>query len=396
MSEGEAEDAVAASLQLPFTHVRAWVVIGGIGMPQGRSRVSLATTSRGEYSLESDIDEAMRLRDRGHAIGNAMLAALVGQGRGGSKEEMLAASLETLLSERKRQTGSMPILLFVGGGQIEVKLGEPRHEEDDYVITFDTFDKNAIANRFNHSHRSIQLALALESSVRVRFQEVAVGTYCTLPNGKTLYSINFHGSGEGTVSTSLADAALPSIARRFAMLDGQPELASSVRLFADMAAYGREPFRAFVSGWAALEILVKKTFREYEDEFYGGLTSPHQPALAAQFIRRARESLGRGLNVRDQFLAMSAVLLPRQSTAEAQGDLDAFLAIKKQRDDIAHGADFDEAALPIQEVNRLLTKYLAAHADRSHERARAEVAAAGGLAAATAPVQEIIEDRRVL
>ena len=57
--------------------------------------------------------------------------------------------------------------------------------------------------------------------------------------------------------------------------------------------------------------------------------------------------------------------LPQQSTADAQADLDAFLAIKKQRDNIAHGGEFDEPRLPLAELNRLLMKYLAAHADRT-------------------------------
>ena len=69
----------AENIRIPFTHVRAWTVIGGIGMPQGKTSVQLATTGNGVYSLETDITEALALSDRGQAIGNAMLGALVGR-----------------------------------------------------------------------------------------------------------------------------------------------------------------------------------------------------------------------------------------------------------------------------------------------------------------------------
>lgn len=355
-----------ASRRLPFTHVRAWAVMDCIRMPKDELSVVLSATVDGTYSLEQDITEAMQFVDRGQAIGRAMLAGgLLGQSQGTSKEERLQASLAALHDERNRQIGTFPVLFFVGHGEVDVRFDSPLHEDDDEVVTFDAFDKGSVRQQFEHGHRAMQLALALESGDRMRFREVGGGTYCTMPSGKPFHSISFHMGAEGSVSRSFMPGSVPSIARRFAMLNSQSELASTVRLFADMAAFGREPFRAFVSGWTALEILVKKSFKEYESEFYEGLTFPHQPELAQQFLERARASLGKSLNVRDQFLAMSAVLLPQQSTADAQADLDAFLAIKKQRDNIAHGGEFDEPRLPLAELNRLLMKYLAAHADRT-------------------------------
>lgn len=364
-----------------FTHVRAWRVIGGIGMPPGQSSFQLVTTDAGTYSMEADADTALAVSDRGFAIGNVMLGGMFGVATGASADERMAAALAEIRSERQRKIGGQPVLLFVGHGETVVRIEGPHRIEPDHVVTFDSIDKFAIRDRYVHSHRSMQLALALQSVDRVRFDEVAIGTYCTDAAGRTVYSINISGNAELTTASPLAPDAVEAIARRFEMLNRQTELASTVRLFGDMASWGREPFRAFVSGWAALEILIKKTFKDYEEQFYGGLKSAHQPDLAAQFLKRARETLGRNLNVRDQFLAMSSVLLPHQSETDAQADLEMFLAVKKQRDDIAHGTDFDEAKLPVVEVNRLLTKYLAAHADRGRPRDRSDAAGAAELGA---------------
>jgi hypothetical protein len=353
------------AIRMRYTHVRAWTAIGGIGLPQGKSRIVLAETDTGIYSFETDVNEPLALADRGQAMGNAMLAAMVGQSKGATASESLSVALDEIRKERDRKTGKLPILLFVGHGEVDVRQEGTRREEQDYIVTFESIDKVAIRDRYNHSHRSMQLALALESSTWVRFNEIAVGSYCTAPNGKTVYSINFTARGEASVSTSLTDSAAESIYRRFSILNKQAELTSTVRLFADMAHWGREPLRAFISGWTALEILIKKTFREYEEAFYGGLASPHQPEVTELFLKRVREAHGPNPNVRDQFLAMSAVLLSQQTQKDVNADLEAFQTIKKQRDQIAHGAEFDESRLPIGDLSRLLTKYLAAHADRS-------------------------------
>ena len=127
-----------------------------------------------------------------------------------------------------------------------------------------------------------------------------------------------------------------------------------------MAAYGREPFRVFVSGWAALEILIKKTFKDYEERFFSTLAIPHQPDMAALFIDRIRKTMGDKHNLIDRFTLVSSVLLPSQSAAEAEADLATFKRIKQQRDEIAHGAASDENGLPVPELSDLLMKYIAA------------------------------------
>jgi hypothetical protein len=132
-----------------------------------------------------------------------------------------------------------------------------------------------------------------------------------------------------------------------------------------MATYGREPFRVFISGWTAFEILIKKTFKDYEKKFFGDVQIPHQRELADQFLARIRESMAKNINVIDQFLVVSSVLLPAQDSDVAENDLSVFKRIKKVRDEIAHGSAFDESRLPVVELSDLLMKYLAAHANQS-------------------------------
>lgn len=347
---------------MTYTHLCAWRVIGGIGMPPNSDKIILASGEGWSYTLTNNIDAACAISDRGMALGHIALQGIFGSAKVGTLEERLAAEIGEIQQTRRKKVGSYPILLFIGKGRVDVSIGEPAQQRDDYVLAFDAYDKAAIRQPYIHQHRAMQLALALESKTRVRFDEVSAGTYCTNAEGHTVYSLSFSGSAEATVSSPLTPDGPSSIARRFAILSKCSDLASSVRLYSDMATYGREPFRVFISGWTALEILIQKTFKDYEERFFSSLAIPHQQEMAAKFLARMRQTMSDKHNLVDRFTLVSAVLLPSQETVEAETDLTTFKRIKQQRDKIAHGEAFDESSLPVDELSGLLMKYLAAHA----------------------------------
>lgn len=350
-----------APVTMTFTHLCAWQVMGGT--PAGTDSVPLASGAGWSYSLTKDLDAACANSDRGLALSHLALQGIFGPQKVGTLDERLAAEIAEIREARRRRTGGCALLLFQGTGQLAVTIGKSFQQQADFTLTFDAYDEGEIRRRYVHQHRAMQLALALESKTRVRFDEATAGTYCTDAGGHTVYSLTFSGgTADITVSSPLSQEASAAVAGRFASLAKSAELESTVRLFADMAAYGREPFRVFVSGWAALEILIKRTFKEYEERFFSTLSIPHQPDMAELFLSRIRKTMGDKHNLIDRFTLVSSVLLPSQTTVEAEADVTIFKRIKQQRDDIAHGGAFDESQLPVQQLSDLLMKYLAAHA----------------------------------
>jgi hypothetical protein len=290
------------------------------------------------------------------------LQGIFGPAKVGTLEERLAGEIEEIQQARRKKTGSYPLLLFTGHGQTDVVIGEAAQQRDDYILTFDAFDEAVIRQRYVHQHRAMQLALALESKTRVRFDEATSGTYSTNAEGLKVYSLTFSMNAEGSVSSPFQPDSAAAVAQRFSLLNRSTDLASSVRLYSDMATYGREPFRVFISGWAALEILIKKTFKQYEERFFRALAIPHQPDMSSKFLARIRQTMGDKHNLVDRFMLVSSVLLPAQDAEAAEADLATFKRIKQLRDDIAHGAAFDEDRMPVIELSDLLMKYIAAHA----------------------------------
>ena len=361
--------AVVTSMAVTYTHICAWKVIGGLSVPANSGSHVLTSGQDWTYELTNDIDEQSANSDRGLALAGLMLQGLFAPEMAGTLEERLAAQMEEIRQTRRQKTANSSLLLFKGTGLVEFQLTGNAREHEDYLLTFDAYDKDAIREKYAHQHRSMQLALALESSSRVRFEQVTTGIYCTDSTGRTLYSVTFSGGrADVTVSSPLSVEQAQSISRRFPVLCADTNLASTARLFSDMAIYGREPFRAFLSGWNAQEILVNKSFKEYESLFFNALNMALQPEMAALFLAQVRKTLEGKHNLVSRFALASAVLLPDQSASEAEADLVAFKRIKKIRDEISHGDDVDEINLPVHELHSLLMKYLAAHAARSTSR----------------------------
>lgn len=347
---------------MTYTHMCAWRVIGGIGMLPGSDNITLASGDGWSYLLTNNLDATFAICDRGLALGHLALQGIFGPEKVGTLEERLASEIDEIRQERHKKAGGYPMLLFIGHAETNVTISEKAQQRDDYILTFDAFDKSAIRQKYVHQHRAMQLALALGSKRRVRFDEATSGTYCTNVEGHMVYSLSFSGgNADLIVSSPLTPEVTGTVAQRFALLSKAADFESTVRLFSDMAIYGREPFRVFISGWAALEILIKKSFKEYEKQFFSALTIPHQPEMAATFLERIRQVMNDKHNLIDRFTLVSSVLLPSQNTDEAEADLTTFKRIKKQRDEIAHGAAFDESLLPVDELSALLMKYLTAH-----------------------------------
>jgi hypothetical protein len=364
--EGRCVTQQPTTTTMTYTHLRAWLVIGGIAMPPNTDKLPLVSGDGWSYTLQRDIDETCFLSDRGAALAHLMLLGAFGPTKVGTLEERLGEGVSEIRKARRSKTGSYPVLLFESKGKVEVTLGEPAQRHNDFVLTFDAFDKTDIRQAFVRQHRSIQLALAMESNSRLRFDDATTGMYCTDDGGLTVYSLSMTmGGAEAIGSSLLAQGATERLHQRFAQLNKSAELDSCMRLFADMAIYGREPFRVFNSGWSAFEILINKTFKEYEERFFSTLQLPHQPDMAALYLESVRKKLEGKHSLVDRFTMVSSVLLPDQSSGAAQTDVASFKEIKLLRDKIAHGSEFDEGRMPITQLSDLLMKYLNAHTVRA-------------------------------
>ena len=343
-----------------YTYTAAWVVIGGITLPEKSAPIELVKLGNTRYVLTCDPDPLLEKVDEAAAVGRLMLKGLVGQRGSADFETALSSEVEEIKAERNKKIGAQPVLVFQAEGEIEAKVEEPLHEHERFVVTFDAFNKNKVKLLHQNDVEAMKLAVAFESEAPSRYAYLAGGTYLLNDAGKPVYSLSFTMSAEASTSRRLTEEAANNISARYAALNRANGLESVERLFSQMAEEGTDRLKAFLSGWTALEILIAKSFKSYEHAFLSPLTKGEQPTLRERFLERMKDVMKDKYRLTDKFIAVTSVLFPDISDAEAQKNYEDFCKLKALRDSILHGESFSEKDLPVHDVAVLLRKYVVA------------------------------------
>jgi hypothetical protein len=348
-----------------YSYSAAWSVIGGISLPTDREPIELCCSKSCRFVLTRDPDSLLGNIERGAAVGRLMLKGLVGQRGTAEFPIALEAEIEEIKAERKKKTGANVVLVVEAYGEIDATIHRPAHELEGFVVTFDAVDKQAVRRAHQPEIDAMKSAVAFDSEVPSRFAALSEGTYLTDEGGKIVYSISFSMSAEGSVSTNLSTEGSDRISARYSMLKQANDLDSVQRLFSQMADLGTDRLKAFLSGWAALEILIAKAFKTYEQAFLSPLTNAGQPTLRERFLGRIKVVMKDKYRLTDKFMAVAAVLFPAAPDTELQEDYEKFGRLKELRDSIYHGNEFSEKDLPVHDLAALLRKYVLAHIETS-------------------------------
>ena len=352
---------MGVEIVMHYIYKAAWSVVGGINLQKDAQPIELYQSEHCRFVLTNNPDILLADSDRGTALGRLMLKGLAGQRGIAEFPVALQAEIEEIKAERAKKVGSQPVLVVEANGEIEVEIKEPFREHEGFVVTFDAVNKQAVARTHRGEIEAMKLAVAFESESPSRFAALGDSVYLTNEEGKSIYSISFTMSGEATVSTGLTAEGAKRISGRYVILQRANDMESVERLFSQMADYGTDRLKVFLSGWTALEILIAKAFKAYEHAFFSPLTNAGQPSLRERFLERIKGVMNDKYRLTDKFVAVTAVLFPDAPDSEIQEDFKKFSQLKQLRDSIFHGEEFSEKDLPVHELAALLRKYVLAH-----------------------------------
>jgi len=347
----------------PYTYVAAWAVDAGFLMSRDGLTIELLNSDVGRFVLTREPADLLAEADRERAIGSAWLRRIVGQ-LGGEFEAVLPEVLQEIIAERGRLAGDLPVLVFEAHGEAALEIN-PGHAGrfEGFTVVIDGVNKQLLRSQYRPTIEAMKLAISLESRSRPRFRALADGFCFRDWNGEPVYSLTFSSSAEATAVGTLTADVPDRISARFASLQGLPDLRRVQSLFSDLTDTEDDRLRAFLSGWAALEVLIQKAFKSYEEAFLAPLVSADQPQLRERFLQRLREVMRGKYRLADKFLAVSAVLFTGVPDPVITAYQEQFLKLKGLRDSIYHGEEFSEKNLPIQELSTLLRDYLTAWLD---------------------------------
>ncbi len=351
----------AISRMMRYTYTSAWSIIGGISLPNGTGPIELSRFDHGRFVLTRDPDDMLADVDRATALGCLALRGLFAERCQAEFPAALASEIEAIKAERRKKARSHAVLVFEVEGDIEASITKRSHKHDDFVVSFDVVDKQAIRRKHRGVVNAMKLALAYEGVASSRFALLSDGVFLTDVLGQTVYSLGFTMSGDLSVSTPLTCDGEKRVAARFGALRKAADIDRVQRLLSQMADSESDRLRAFLSGWAGLEILIAKAFNTYEEVFLSPLESAGQPVLRRRFLDRIKDVMKARYRSTDKFLVVSDVLFPTVTDAAVNDDLEVFSRLKKIRDSMYHGEEFCEEDLPVHELAALLRKYMLAY-----------------------------------
>lgn len=265
---------------------------------------------------------------------------------------------------RKQKIGAQAVLVFEAFGEAEASLKDPCRELEGFIVTFDAVDKQAIKRVHQRDVEAMKLALAFESEMPSRFSLLSEGMYLTEDSGRIVYSFTPTVSAATiSVSTGLTPDRASRISARYQRLQQVGDMETLQRLFTQMADTEADPLKAFLAGWAALEIFVAKSFKTYEERFLSPLKNAGQSTLRERFFQRVREVMKDKYRLTDKFVVVAAVLFPDEADHVVLHDFETFRQLKELRDSIYHGEEFSEKNLPVYELAAVLRRYVVAHVE---------------------------------
>ena len=345
-----------------FVFLSAHKVLGIILKP-GDPDVPLIETQDGKLSvfMTGSLDKHYQILDRQTALAVMLLSGRIKQPLPSDFSDQLSDHIEVVQKQRSESAGAGIVVVQIRG-EIEAVVSDHRRDIADFILCFDAFDKKALSSQLQPTVASALAGLRIGADSDYEYEPIGSGSYLITEDGLIVHSFSAElGSLRAYVSSPLNDEQIERVKKSIELLNRSGELARVARLYAQSINRGTDNFRAFVSAWSALEILVGKIFPGYQRELASQLEKVSvAPGLKAYLTRVADVMSGKH-TLTDKFSVIAMFLDEAHDPAE----IETFKRLKKIRDQLSHGEDLPDESLPTMEVQKLFEKYFSNHMKRS-------------------------------
>ena len=336
------------------------VVFRVLGITPSDSDVKIPVPANGyECVITQNPDPWLEASDRASAIGSLVLRSMFMGDTEPLKEapeDNIEAEAARLREERAAKKQPPNFVVLYCTDEANVDLPQRIHETDRYVVCFDAIDKAAFReSRLPEVAQSIT-SLALTFPHMVGLEQVRDVVDLHREDGKQFVSLNIKTSGNLTVSRTVHPNEIieaESVANTIQI--GGRMTRVEIQLMEALSSHG-DDLRRFLSAFFALECFVNQAFKLCEPRLYDSICQTRASTVHI-IVDHIRSVMPQHCNLAHRFALVAGQLDPNSS----KSDFEAFKNAKSLRDRFSHGESVNEAALPVNEVLRILRKYLALH-----------------------------------
>jgi len=296
--------------------------------------------------------------DRQTALAVMLLSGRVKQPLPADFPDQLSHQIDAIRKQRADSSDRAGIVVIKICGDVEAVIGEPCRDIADFIVCFDAFDKKALHSQLQPTVASALAGLRIGARGDYEFETISSGSYLIDNVQRIVHSFTAEaGSLRAYVSSPLSAEQIVRVKNSIGLLNRSGELARVARLYSQSINRGTDNFRAFVSAWSALEILIGKIFPVYQRKLAFQLEQVSvAPGLKA-YLTRVTDVMSDKHTLADKFAVIAMFLDDAQDPAEIK----VFKRLKNIRDQLSHGEDVPDESLPTIEVQKLFEKYLSNH-----------------------------------
>jgi len=308
--------------------------------------------------LSKDVNRHCLMLDTGIAAAGCLLRGMFGDKKIQELPSAIDAEVRKIQDERvsKKNTGAYAVIIIKGDAELNIR--ESLHKEtEQFRICFDATNKESIQSQHKDIIFSIVSSLAMTTSPEYHAVKISSGTYFLDENEKPLYSLTMKdGQVRAIVSKPIDSEKVNEINSIISLSSSNLQFKTPYRLFTQSLETTQDQLRSFISGWTALEIFINKSFSTYEEKFITNITDDHNSHGVNQFLTRIKDVMKDKYRLTDKFSLIASFL-----SEDVEADMESFKRMKSLRDKISHGKEFNEEALPIEEIRKMTAKYLKGH-----------------------------------
>ncbi|MDZ7759477.1 MAG: hypothetical protein U5L00_04375 [Desulfovermiculus sp.] len=308
--------------------------------------------------LTSDVNRHCLSIDRGMACASLFLRGMFGDEKMQKLPTAIDSEIAKTQEERlsKNKSGAYAVIIISGHAELDIKDNLHR-ETDQFRITFDSIDKESIRNQHKERIYAIVTSLAISTRPEYHAERIASGIYFLDANDKPLYTYTLQGGRARLILAKPVGLEKEmEISRVVGLSNANMQLKTPFRLLTQSLETTQDNLRAFMSAWSALEILTNKVFHVYEEKFIAGIVDDHNSHGVNNFLERIKDAMKDKYRLTDKFSLVASFL-----SIEITEDIELFKSMKRVRDNISHGKEFDEETLPVEDARKLASKYLKNH-----------------------------------
>ena len=309
-------------------------------------------------TLTNDVNRHCLILDRGLACASLLLRGMFGDEKAQELPIAIEAEVTKIQEERVSKKSSAGYAVITIKGQAELDIKDNLHREtEQFRICFDAIDKDSLRKAHEETIHSIISSLSISTSPEYHAEKIASGTHFIDSSDKLLYSFTMQGGRARMILAKPIDTEKEKdISKVIGLSCGNALFKTPFRLLTQSLETTQDELRAFIAAWTALEILTNKIFSTYEEKFISGIADDHNSHGVNQFLVRIKDVMKDKYRLTDKFSLIASFL-----SDDISGDIELFKSMKKIRDNISHGKEFDEETLPVESARKMVAKYLKSH-----------------------------------